>query len=89
MSCVGRLTDFMLLSRVPQVLPVYFGDRWNAAVDPSGPSHASYVWLPLVPADSTTQTDDLQLLNLNSWRLGDYRMPLRHGKHMPSTAAAQ
>lgn len=57
-----------------QMLLVYFGDRWQPSV-PQGPSNASYVWLPLVAAGDVRQPDALQLLNLNSWRLGDFRPP--------------
>lgn len=57
-----------------KTLLVYFGDRWQPSV-PQGPSNASYVWLPLVAAGDARQPDALQLLNLNSWRLGDFRPP--------------
>lgn len=65
----GMSCDAML-----QVLLVYFGDRWHPS-EPQGPSNASYVWLPLVAAKDSTEPDALQLLNLNSWRLGDFRPP--------------
>lgn len=64
------------LRPVLQVLLVYFGDRWNPS-DPQGPANASYVWLPLVPAPDSKQPDSLQLLNLDSWRLGDFRPAAR------------
>lgn len=58
-----------------QVLPVYFGDRWNAR-GPGGVANASYVWLPLVPPPTGSRADARQLMLVDtgpSWRLADFR----------------
>jgi hypothetical protein len=65
----------LLLLLLLQVVLVYFGDRWRPS-QPAGPSNASYVWLPLVPQTKPgAEPDSLQLLNLDTWRLGDFRPP--------------
>lgn len=64
------------LTLLPQVLLIYFGDRWNAQ-GPGSVGNASYVWLPLVPATGPDSDTELQLQLINpvegKWRIGDYR----------------
>ncbi|GBF90832.1 glycoside hydrolase [Raphidocelis subcapitata] len=53
-------------------LPIYLGDRWNAAGE-GGVANASYVWLPMVRDAADPRA--LQLTWLERWRLGDWKPP--------------